>query len=93
VVSTAANYTFTNIVNRSLVASFVPAPTLFTARQPTILRLTWPTNFTGYTLQQNTSLNTANWTTAPEPVNPVGANYQATIPTTNGSRFFRLRHP
>ena len=32
-VSTAATYLFTNIVNRSLVANFVPAPTLTVVRQ------------------------------------------------------------
>ena len=70
VVSTTAAYTFTNIVNRSLVAAFVPAPTISVTRQPSALLLTWPTNFSGYTLQQNTNLNTANWPTAAETVTP-----------------------
>lgn len=93
VVSTAAAYTFTNIVNRSLVAAFVPAPTISVTRQPSALLLTWPTNFSGYTLQQNTNPNTANWSTAAETVTPAGTNSQAVIQTTNGLRFFRLRHP
>lgn len=93
VVCTAAAYTFTNIVNRSLAANFVPAPTLSFIRQPEALLLAWPTNFLGYTLQQNTSLNPANWTTAAETVSTAGTNYHATIQTTNGPRFFRLQHP
>ena len=90
VVSTAASYTFTNIVNRSLVATFVPAPTLSAAKQPTALRLTWPTNFPGYTLQQSTNLSTTNWSTAPETISTQGTNYQTVIQTTNSRRLFRL---
>jgi hypothetical protein len=91
--STAAAYTFTNIVNRSLVAAFVPAPTISLTRQPSTLLLTWPTNFSGYTLQQSTNLNMGNWSTAGETVTTNGANYQATALTTNTPRFFRLSHP
>ena len=69
-------------------------PTLIISRYaPNFLLLAWPTNFSGYVLQQNTDLRTTNWTTATEPVNSAGANYQATILTTNGPRFFRLLHP
>ena len=93
VVSTAAAYAFTNIVNRSLVATFVPAPTLSLAKQAKTLLLTWPTNFSGFTLQQNTNLNRTNWTAALETISTVSTNYQATIQTTNVARFFRLRHP
>lgn len=92
-VSTTASYTFTNIINQSLVANFVPAPTLTFARQPNALLLAWPTNFSGFTLQRNSDLNTTNWTTATEGVHSLGSNYQATILTTNGPRFFRLLHP
>jgi hypothetical protein len=93
VVSTSASYTFTNIINQSLVANFVAAPTLSFVKQPHALVLAWPTNFSGFTLQQNSNLSTANWGTASEVVGPAGTNYQATIPTTNGPRFFRLMHP
>lgn len=93
VVSTTATYTFTNVVNRSLAANFVPAPTLTAVRQPGALLLAWPTNFSGYTLQQNTNLKTTHWGTAAEVVSTLGTNYQATILTTNGPWFFRLMHP
>lgn len=92
-VSTAAAYTFTNIVNRSLVAVFVPAPTISVTRQPNAILLAWPTNFSGYTLQQSTDLNTASWSRAAETVTAIGTNYQATAFTTNTARFFRLSHP
>ncbi|MEI8043679.1 MAG: putative Ig domain-containing protein, partial [Verrucomicrobiota bacterium] len=90
VVATAATYTFTNIVNRSLLATFVPAPTLSVARQPGAFLLAWPTNFSGYTLQQNIALKTTNWTKSAETVSAAGTNYQAVIQTTNGPRLFRL---
>ena len=93
VVSTSASYTFTNIINQSLVANFVAAPSLSLVRQPQALVLAWPTNFSGFTLQQNSDLRTTNWSKAAEAVSPVGTNYQSTILTTNGPRFFRLMHP
>ena len=92
VVSTSASYTFTNIVNRSLVANFAPQLSL-AAPQPHSLVITWLTNFSGYVLQQNASLRTTNWGNAAETVSNVGAYYQATLQTTNGPRFFRLMHP
>jgi drug/metabolite transporter (DMT)-like permease len=90
VVSAAAAYTFTNIVNRSLLATFAPAPTLSVTRQATALLLAWPTNFPGYTLQQNSNLNTANWIAAAETISTAGTNHQAVVQTTNGPRLFRL---
>jgi hypothetical protein len=92
VVSASADYTFTNIINQSLVANFVPAPTVSLLTQAGTLLLSWPTNFAGFLLQQNLDLNTTNWEVAAERVNPAGTNFQAIIPTTNGTRFFRLVH-
>jgi len=94
VVSNApSRYTFTNLINRSLVANFVVLPQLFyTLQQAHTFTLTWPTNFSGFELQQNSDLNTTNWSMAAEVVSAAGTNYQATILTTNVSRFFRLMH-
>lgn len=92
VVSTSASYTFTNIVNRSLVANF--GPQLSVAKpQAHTLTIAWLTNFSGYVLQQNSSLKTTNWVNAAETVTNLGGNYQATVSATNGPRFFRLMHP
>jgi hypothetical protein len=90
VVSTSPAYTFTNIVNRSLVANFVPAPMLSVAEQGTTLRLTWPTNFSGFALQQNANLSAGTWTVPSETTTIVGTNYQVIVQTTNGPRLFRL---
>jgi hypothetical protein len=92
IVSTSASYTFTNILNRSLVANFLPK-LMVSFSLPGSLFIAWTTNFSGYVLQQNPNLHTTNWTTTAETVSPVGGNYEATILTTNGPRFFRLQHP
>jgi hypothetical protein len=92
VVSTSASYTFTNIINQSLVANFVAVPTLLSSRQPNALLLAWPTNFSGFYLQQNSELKTTHWVSATNVIGIVGTNYQAHLPTTNGTGFFRLRH-
>jgi len=47
----------------------------------------------GFKKIQITSAVTANWPTAAESIGLVGINYQATISTTNGLQYFRLRHP
>lgn len=95
VVSNAASsYTFTNLVNRSLVANFVALPQLsFAAPQPHSLVIAWPTNFSGFVLQQNSSPATTNWVNADVAIGIVGVNYQTSISMTNGPRFFRLKQP
>jgi len=92
--STSASYTFTNLVNRSLVANFVALPQLsFSAPQANTLVLAWPTNFSGFVLQQNSDPATANWADATNAVSIVGSNRQVTIAPLNSSAFFRLRRP
>ena len=92
VVSTSASYDFTNIVNQSLVANFGPQLSV-SVPQPHSLVLAWLTNFSGYGLQQNTNLHTANWSGVTNAVSIVDTSYHASISMTNGARFFRLRHP
>jgi len=92
--STSASYTFTNLVNRSLVASFVAVPRLsLSALQPDALVITWPTNFSGFVLQQNSDLATTNWVDATNVVSIVGTNRQVTITPLTGRGFFRLAFP
>ena len=95
VVSRSAGYTFTNIVNRSLVASFIPMPPLsYSQPQPGTLAFTWPTNEASVVLQRNTDLNTANWVNVTNAVTVVGTNKQITIsPLTGPGGFFRLTKP
>lgn len=94
VVSASLSYTFTNIINRSLVANFVPAPTL-THRvvAPGVLSLSWPTNFAGFVLEQNANLGTTNWVRVTNGVSVLGSNQQVFLAPLTGNGFFRLVRP
>ena len=92
VVSKATSYTFTNIINRSLVANYVPSLSAGKPQARTFT-ITWLTNFSGYALQQCSDLRASNWVNAAVTVGISTQNYQTTISLTNGSRFFRLYHP
>jgi len=60
---------------------------------PASVRLLWPTNAVGFTLQFNTNLNTVNWTNAlPLPV-LVGTNHVVTNRTLGGPQFYQLFKP
>jgi hypothetical protein len=94
IVSTSATYSFTNAVNRSLVANFVPVPRLFfSVPQPGALELVWPTNFDGYSLQENLTLGPTNWANVTNSVQIVGTNNQVIISPLTGKRLYRLYHP
>jgi len=93
VVSTSANYTFTNIVNQSLTANFVAVPQLSFSTQPNALVLTWPTNFSGFVLQQNSDPGATNWLSATNAVTVVGSNKQVIISPLTGNGFYRLSRP
>jgi hypothetical protein len=58
-----------------------------------MVRLLWPTNAVGFTLQSNTDLNTANWSATALPLSVVGTNHVALDSTTNRQTFYRLIHP
>jgi hypothetical protein len=95
VVSRFANYTFTNIVNRSLVATFVPVGPLLNCftPQPGTLVLTWPTN-EPFVLERNEDLSTTNWVNVTNAVTVVGTNKQVTItPMSGPCSFYRLMKP
>lgn len=83
------------ILNLTAVdASFPPPPPPVLEMTPLgagTARLSWPTNHTGFVLEQKSALESTNWATATEPVGIVGENCQVTISMTNGARFFRLR--
>jgi len=58
------------------------------------LSLSWPTNWSGYTLQNSPSLGPANWTTnTPPPYGLDGThtNYLVTVSASSAAQFFRLK--
>ena len=57
------------------------------------LKFSWPTNYTGFTLESNTNLTSTVWSAVvPLPVIS-GTNYVATNNMTGLQKFFRLRSP
>jgi hypothetical protein len=81
----------------SATLSYTP-PTLRVVYSPPNVLLLWPTNWTGYTLEQALSLNgnPINWTTNNSPpygLDGTGTNYQVTVSASSpGVRFFRLKN-
>jgi hypothetical protein len=93
-ISSSSSYTFTNLVNRSLVANFVSIPSLtLYPTSPSSLLLAWPTNDASLVLQLSTNLGITNWVSAPEPVTIVGTNNRVSISPIVGDRFYRLIRP
>jgi hypothetical protein len=94
VVSQSASYTFTNVLNRSLVANFVALPLLSFSQLPSgELAFTWPTNDTGLVLQQNANLDSPNWMAVTNAVTVAGTNNRVAISPLTGNHFFRLVRP
>ena len=94
VVSSSSSYSFTNLVNRSLVATFVSMPALsIFLLQPGTLALTWPTNYPSWTLQENPDLGSANWVPVPDAITVVETNNRVSLSPVTGSRYFRLSNP
>ncbi len=93
VVSGSSNYTFTNALNHSLVANFVPRPPLAVQSASGAVLLSWPANSLGFSLQQNAALNTAGWVPVTNAVSSVGTNNQVTVSRGPSGAFFRLVHP
>lgn len=59
-------------------------PVLSAVRTVGSIQLSWPTSFTGYTLQHNSTLLPSGWIDLPTTTNSF------TIPSTNAAQFFRL---
>ncbi len=68
------------------------APTLSIQVISASLVLWWPSAFSRYELQENQNLNPTNWTTYGGAVIHNASTMSVTIPSTNGSSFFRLMH-
>lgn len=77
----------------------VPPPVINTPRleiqltQTNTALLTWPTNASGFVLQQNFNLTTTNWQNATNALGITGTNNQVVRPRLEGNEFFRLKLP
>lgn len=91
-VSTAASYSFTASVDRTLAANFAPLlSVLFTSTNT--LAVSWPAASPGYVLQENSALGNMNWANTTNKVDIVGDYNQIIVSTFAGSGFYRLFHP
>jgi hypothetical protein len=93
IVSQSQFYTFTNIVNRTLSASFVPMPELKYLYSQSGLVLSWPTNFSDISVQKTPSLNTPVWNAVTNEPALQGQNYELRIVPSNIMDYFRLTSP
>jgi hypothetical protein len=53
----------------------------------------WPAPSTGFSLQQNTDLNTTVWAGVTNSVNVIGSENQIIVAPPVGNRFYRLKNP
>ena len=63
------------------------APTLSVAKSANNIVLSWPLNFSGYTLESKTNLSAGSW----NPIVTSPPNNQVILPASAGAQFFRLR--
>jgi len=89
----AAGGISTTASNFTVNAVAVPQPTLSIALSGGNVVLSWPTNATGYNLQQTAALNPSTWTNYVGAVNTIGTNKTVTLTTPSGHMFFRLSNP
>ncbi len=79
------------------IISTVPtpgAPTLQIARSITnSVIVSWPSPSTGWRLQQNTNVNTTNWTDVAQTPGDDGTTKSKTVSPPLGNRFYRLITP
>lgn len=55
--------------------------------------ISWPSSATGFSLQQNGNLETANWTAPTETISDNGTNKFIIVNPPSGNRFYRLFKP
>ncbi len=60
---------------------------------PNTVVVSWPSSATGFALQQNSDLTSANWLDFNGTVNDDGTTKTAIITPLTGNQYFRLYHP
>jgi hypothetical protein len=68
-----------------------PLLTVSYSTQPPTVTISWSLTATNYVLQQNSDLNTLNWTPVGLPVSTNGTTLSVTISPPAGNLFFRLK--
>ena len=85
--------TLTNLSNQVALKLLATVPTTPTNINYSMangsMQLSWPLNYTGWTLQMQTNLSATNWVNVPG----TGSTNSILIPLTNNNMFFRLVYP
>ena len=68
-------------------------PALTITRSGSNVVISWPTNATGFGLQQSSALGSPNWVGLSAPVSIVNARNQVSVTPTNRANFYRLKSP
>jgi hypothetical protein len=68
-------------------------PALTITRSGSNVIISWPTNTTGFGLQQSSALGSPNWVGVSDPVSIVNARNQVSVTPTNHANFYRLKSP
>ena len=84
----SANDPTTNqrVVARRLFASSATPPTVSITRTGNSVTLSWPTSYTGFTLESASAVTGASWSPVPGVV-----NNSVTVPIAPGNQFYRLK--
>jgi len=74
--------------------ALVPQPQLSISRAASgMAQITWPSNFTNYTLESAGNLPATAWTAVTNPVVSTGDRLSVTVSPSEAQRFYRLRKP
>ncbi|MGH7954112.1 MAG: hypothetical protein ACREFE_19635, partial [Limisphaerales bacterium] len=82
---TASTQTITNFTFLS-----IPSESLTVTSTNTVV-ISWSSAITGYVLQQNSDLSTANWVNVASPDTIVNGLHQVVVPLGSANEFYRLK--
>jgi len=87
------NYTLEGGFWSVIAAVQMPGSPLLTitVTGPGTVVVSWPYPSTGFSLQQNSAVETANWTTVGASPEHVGDNWQVPVSPPAGNKFYRLK--
>ncbi|MDE3067949.1 MAG: hypothetical protein KGJ60_10420 [Verrucomicrobiota bacterium] len=77
------------ITNFSFASINIPVASISAASTNVVI--SWSAAITGYTLQENSDLSTANWVDVTNAVSVANGQNQVTVPLTSTNEFFRLK--
>ena len=93
-VSTDPAYTFTSAANRTLVANFIPLPSMAVSKPASdTVTIEWPAGATSWLLEESADLSPGSWVESTRPFIIEGPQKKVIVTGPSGTSFFRLKHP